>query len=175
MNENTFPFRLDERGRAFLSALVGVMQQYDARFASHSGGVQVQFLEKGTSSRTIDAPISFTQDGAQMSIPLNAVAKTHPQSREWLKRYQAFVNKSRGEQMEPVPQRCYVMVDARADGQLRYHLTYMVSHGDGSLAQDMPQGYLYATEALNAAASVPASKPASSKPRQQQERASWLD
>jgi hypothetical protein len=174
MDEQSFPFRLDARSRAFLANLVGVLQSHDARFSSQAGGVQLQFLNKGANPTTIDAPIAFTGQGLQMNVPLNAVAKTSPQSAKWLRAYHSFLSKGRGEDFSPVPQRCSVTVEARTDGQLRYHLTYMVAHKDGSLAQDTPQGLLYATEALGAGAVVMPADSADNQSAGQAEPASWL-
>ncbi len=174
MDESTFPYRVDERTRTFLSDLIGVMQKADARFSSHSSGIQLQFLNKGTQTTTIDAPMAFTQEGVQMNIPLNAVAKTSPAARTWLKRYQEFIDRGKAD-LSPVPQRCSVTVAARVDGQLRYHLTYMVAHEDGTQAQDMPQGRLYATEALGAPSPVTVvSQPAGQQNAGLAEPASWL-
>ena len=174
MDEQSFPFRLDARSRAFLANLVGVLQSHEARFSSQAGGVQLQFLNKGTNPTTIDAPVAFTGKGLQMNVPLNAVAKTNTQSAKWLRQYHSFLSKSRGQAFTPVPQRCSVTVEARVDGQLKYHLTYMVAHEDGSLAQDTPQGLLYATEALGPGAALLPAEQADSEPDQQAEPASWL-
>lgn len=176
MDESTFPFRVDGRTREFLSALVGVLQAYDVRFASRAGGVQVQFQNKGQDRTTVDAPIAFTQDGLQMAIPMNAVAKSNKKALDWLRSYHDFIQRSRNKQFTAVPQRCNVVVEARVDGQMKYYLTYMVSHEDGSLAQDMPQGRLYATEALHAspANSRPASQQASYEQAGPQEQAAWM-
>lgn len=178
MDESTFPFRVNDRTKQFLSALVGVFQAYDVRLASPASGVQVQFQNKGTDRSTVDAPVAFTQDGLQMAIPMNAVAKSNPQAMQWLRQYHEHIQRSRGQTLNAVPQRCRVVVEARVDGQLKYYLTYMVAHEDGSLAQDMPQGRLYATEALHASPantySPPASQPAASQPAGQAEPASWM-
>ena len=172
MDESTFPYTVDERTRLFLSDLVSLLQSHDVRFASHAGGVQVQFQNKGQQRTTVDAPLAFTQDGVQMAIPMNAVAKSNAGALEWLRKYHTFLENSRGESFTAIPQRCNVVVEARVDGQIRYYLTYMVAHEDRSLAQDTPQGKLYKTEALSAPS---ARKPASqqSEPAGQQEQAVW--
>lgn len=177
MNEQTFPYRIDLRMKKFLADLIGVMQRNDVRFASHVGGVQIQYLNKGANSTTVDTPISFTVYGLQISIPLNAVAKTSPMSSKWLRQYHQYISQSRGQNFTPVPQRCNVTVEARVDGTLKYYLTYMVAHEDGSLAQDMPQGRLYATEAV---ANIPPAEAAklaeqAEKTAGQPEGASWLE
>lgn len=175
MDETTFPFRIDGRTKLFLSALAGVLSEHDVRFASSAGGVHAQFQNKGENRTTIDAPLAFTQDGLQMSMPMNAVAKSNPSALAWLRKYHDHLQRSRGESFEAVPQRCSVVVEARTDGQLRYYMTYMVTHEDGSLAQEMPQGKLFATEALFAA---PASQQAGSKQAGQRanepEQAAWI-
>lgn len=174
MDEQSFPFRLDARSRAFLANLIGVLQSNNARFSSAAGGVQLQFLDKGANSTTIDAPVAFTTSGLQMNVPMNAVAKTSQKSATWLRQYHSFISKNRSESFTPVPQRCSVTVEARVDGQLRYHLTYMVAHEDGSLAQDTPQGLLYATEALGAASAPVPAQQAASEQTGQAEPAAWL-
>jgi hypothetical protein len=178
MDESTFPFRVSGRTKEFLSALVGAFQAYDVRLASSAGGVQIQFQNKGTERDTVDAPVAFTQEGLHMSLAMNAVAKSSPQAMTWLRQYHDYIQQSRSQTLTAIPQRCRVVVEARVDGQLKYYLTYMVAHDDGSLAQDMPQGKLYATEALHAApANVrqpAASPPPASQPAGQPEPASWL-
>lgn len=174
MDESTFPFRVDSRTRAFLSALVGALAEHNVRLASPGSGVQVQFQDKGDVRTTIDGPIAFTQDGLQMALPMNAVAKSNPGAMAWLSKYHQFIQSSRGEHFTAIPQRCNVVIEARTDGQLKYYLTYMVTHEDGSLAQEMPQGKLYATEGLFA---PPASQPAAQQagqPAGQAEPASWM-
>jgi hypothetical protein len=175
MDESTFPFRVDSRTRLFLSALIGVLAEHDVRLASPAGGVQVQFQNKGTDKRTtVDAPIAFTQDGLQMPLPMNAVAKSNPEAMKWLGQYHNFIQQSRNQNFTAIPQRCNVVVEARTDGQLKYYLTYMVAHEDDTLAQDTPQGKLYATEALHVPAPAsPASQPAASQPAGQPEQAAW--
>lgn len=166
MDENTFPFRVDNRTRSFLSALIGALAEHDVRLASPAGGVQVQFQNKGADQRTtVDAPIAFTEHGLQMQLAMNAVAKSNPKAMAWLGQYHNFLQSGRGQSFTAIPQRCNVVVEARTDGQLKYFLTYMVAHEDGSLAQDTPQGKLFATEALHVAA--PASQPAASQPASQ--------
>jgi hypothetical protein len=172
MDESTFPYRVDERTKAFLSELVALFQSHDVRFASHAGGVQVQFQNKGQGRSTVDAPIAFTQDGLQMALPMNAVAKSSPEAMKWLGQYHDFIQRSRSESFKAIPQRCNVVVEARVDGQIKYYLTYMVAHDDGSAAQDMPQGRLYATEAL--AASRPAERRPASEQASQLEPAAWI-
>ena len=177
MDESTFPYRVDDRTRLFLSGLISIMQEHNVRLAAPAGRVQLQFLDKGTQSTTIDAPMSFTPDGIQITLPLNAVAKTSKPARTWLRGYQEFIVRGRNENLSPVPQRCSVSVEARVDGQIKYYLTYMVSHEDGSLAQNMPQGRLYATEALHIGQKLaePADQQASTQAGQHAEPAAWLE
>ena len=177
MNESTFPYRVDELTRKFLADLVAILQNSNARFASHSSGVQIQFLDKGTESKTIDGPMAFTQTGLRLTLPMNAVAKTDTKAASWLRKYHDFISRQRNENFTPVPPACKVIVDAKVDGRLEYYLTYMVAHGDGSLAQDTPQGKLYATEALysHAPASQPAKQAEQAKPAGPQEEAAWME
>ena len=178
MDEQTFPFRLDDRTSAFLADIVGIMQRHDLRLSSRAGAATIQFLNKGTQSKTVDSEIAFTPNGVQMNLSMNAVAKKNPASAQWLRQYHTFI--SHGRPLTPVPSRCSVTIEARADGQLKYYLTYMVSHEDGSLAQDMPQGRLYHTAALGSAAPVqpppqPAAAAAAGTPVSQlAEPAAWL-
>ena len=176
MDEKTFPFRLDARTSAFIADLIGIMQNHDLRLSSRAGAVTIQFLNKGTQSGTIDSEIAFTPNGVQMNLSMNAVAKNNPASATWLRQYHAFISRNR--QLTPVPSRCSVTVEGRVDGQLKYYLTYMVAHEDGSLAQDMPQGRLYHTTALGSAQPVhqppqPAAA-AGASPGVLAEPASWL-
>ena len=173
MEVSTFPFRVSERTRQFLADLMVAMSNSNTRFAASSGKVYVQFLEKGAEPLEIDAPVIFTQSGIQMVLPMNGVAKTHPESLTWLQRYQNFITQKRGN-LVPISDRCNVMVEATADGQLKYYFTYMVAHEDGSLAQDMPQGRLYATEGLHAPARQQA-PPAQQAPAQQASDAAWME
>jgi hypothetical protein len=176
MDETTFPYRVDDRTRAFLATLVSVMDESQVRFASHTGGIQVQFLDKGTESATIDAPVAFLQEGLRMVLPMNAVAKTNPKAAGWLRKYHQYLENTRREQFTPLPTLCKVTVEAKVDGRLEYYLTYMVAHSDDSPAQNTPQGKLYATEPLyGKQASKPAGKPASKQRQDVVEEASWMD
>lgn len=174
MEPNTFPFRLDARTRKALSSMIGIMVSQDVRLSATTGHVHLIFLEKGAGNHwPMDATITFTRDGMQIYYPMNAVAKGDSKSMAWLKRYQQWIVSKRGN-LAPDPERCGVLVEARFDGQLRYHFSYMARHEDNSFAQDLPQGRLYHTEALFVDASEPA-PPAQreQKPAELAPQAAW--
>lgn len=176
MEISTFPFRVSERTRQFLADLMFAMSNSNARFAAASERIHMQFLDKGSEPTEIDAPVRFTKDGVQVVLTMNGVAKTSPESLEWLKRYQSFIVQSHGN-MVPISNRCHVMVEATASGQIQYYFTYMVAHEDGTLAQDMPQGRLYATEGLHAPARQQAQQAEQAKPAppaEPAEQVEWL-
>lgn len=167
MDVSTFPYRVDERTKTFLASLISVMDESNVDFASHAGGIQVQFLEKGAGSTTLDAPIRFIPGGVEMTFPMNAVAKSNKDALSWLRKYHNYIktNRKNGDQLTAVPQRCFVTIQATTDGQLKYHFTYMAAFDDGSLAQDMPQTRLYTTESLFARQRASQrSEPRASKP-----------
>jgi hypothetical protein len=173
MEPSTFPFRVSERTRQFLADLMVAMSNSNARFSAASGRMYVQFLEKGQEPKDIDAAVIFTGEGIQLILPMNGVARTNSKSMAWLKKYQGFINQSRGN-LVPVSDRCNVLVEATVNGQIKYYFTYMVAHEDGSMAQDMPQGHLYATEGLHTPARQPA-QPASQAPAEPAEAAEWMN
>jgi hypothetical protein len=171
MQEESFPFRLDQRTHRTVSGLVALMVREKFNFQATVGRTQMLFLDK-EEGIPIDAPVSFSSEGITLSYPLNAIAKYDLQSKTWLRQFHQYLVSKRGN-LVPVSERCGVAVEARYDGQIKYHLTYMTAHDDGSLAQDMPQGKLYAVEPLflhaEPAEPAPASEPAPAK-----EPASWL-
>ncbi|MHC4412312.1 MAG: hypothetical protein ACYSW6_04960, partial [Planctomycetota bacterium] len=62
-------------------------------------------------------------------------------------------------------------------GQLKYYFSYMMRYEDESLAQDMPQTQLYATEPLHmshAAQAKQAERAGQAEQASQQEEISWL-
>jgi len=172
MQEETFPFRLDTRTRQAISDLAAAMMRHKFSFQGTVGRTQMLFFDKDEGI-PIDVPINFSTKGVTLDYPMNAVAKYNPESRQWLQKYHQFLVAARGN-LDPVPQRCHVTIEADQSGQLRYYLTYMTTHPDGSLAQDMPQGKLYASEPLFLPAShaEPASMP---KPKEPAEPAGWLE
>lgn len=163
MQVETFPYRINERTKKFLFDLISILVENDVRLAATTSRTQILFLNKGGDSTTIDLPITFGNQGVTATIALNAVAKMDHDSGVWLRSFHQFTLKSKPD-VVPVVERCHVTVEARFDGTLKYYLTYMVAHKDGSLAQDMPQGRLYATESL--AASRLASRQQASEPAQ---------
>ena len=172
MQEETFPFRLDPRTQRTISGLVALMVREKFNFQATVGRTQMLFLDKD-SGIPIDTPISFSSEGVTLSYPLNAVAKYNPQAKQWLQKYHQFLVSKRGN-LTPVSERCGVTVEAKYDGQLKYYLSYMTAHDDGSMAQDMPQGKLFATEPLFLQAEPALPEPAS-EPVPAAEPAGWLD
>lgn len=170
MQVESFPFRLDSRTQETLADLVALMSRREFSFQATVGRTQVLFFNK-QEGVPIDVPINFATDFITIHYSLNAIAKYNPTSRKWLQDFHRFLISKHGN-LTPVIERCGVSIEARHDGQLRYFLTYMTAHDDGSLAQDMPQGKLYHTESLFMPASPaqPAKPAASSQP----EPAAWL-
>lgn len=153
MQVETFPYRVDDRTRIFLSSIIGALQVSNARITSPGRGINVQYLDKNPGSALpIDGPIAFMKDGVQIIHMMQAVAKSSDSARTWLRRFNEYISGASVRQgkgpLMPVAQRSFVLVEARYDGSMKYYMTYMAAHEDETLAQDTPQGRLYATEAL---------------------------
>jgi len=96
----------------------------------------------------MDAHVFATPDGMAIRYPLNNVAKSDPKTMEWLRQYHSSLSNVLKAPGTPAAELSVVMIEATYNGQLKYYLTYMVRYADQSLAQDTPQGRLYATEPL---------------------------
>lgn len=148
MEVSTFPFRIDERTHNFLSGVVSSAINNGCRMQSLVQG-QCSLLVDKKEGKGLDGNIIFQPDGVVLTYPIRAVAKQDRNSAKWLNNYHSFLQKSRKSVFEPVMPRCIVTVKAFYDGRLEYYLTYMVAYEDESIAQDTPQGALYARDSLS--------------------------
>ena len=123
----------------------------------------------------MDAQIWAGQKGIALVYRLNNIASTSPETLDWLKRYNAFISGTLKAPATPAAERCTVMVEATYTGQLMYYFTYMMRYADESLAQDMPQSRLYATEPLQLTVPALTAEQAAPAPQASEQReASWL-
>lgn len=143
MDIKDLPFRLDDRTAGFFAGLVGACQRSKAKLQGSIGSVILLFDGKDTA----DVRCDFTSEFMQLHYPLRAVADGNDELKAWLKNLHATLEQNRGN-LRPVVPRCFISVKVFYDGNVEYYLTYMCAHPDNSLAQDMPQGTLYARESV---------------------------
>jgi len=176
MDEKTFPYRLDVRTRNVLAGLVLTMIDGNATLQSSLATPMTILFSNKENGVPMDAQVYTTPNGIALIYRLNNVAKAHQPTMEWLRRYNAFVSKRLKASAVPAAERCTVMVEATYTGQMQYFFTYMMRYEDDSLAQDMPQGLLVATEPLLLAREQQAAPAMRAKPAQvnQPEEASWV-
>lgn len=148
MKLDTFPFRLDQNTLSLVSGLLSALMSHNAKLQSHArgGGLSVLF-DKSKTKGTMDVNVTFTDEAIILQYPLQALRKDS-KIRSWLNAYHAHLQKTKKDTLTPVMSRCFVTVKAFYTGQLQYYLTYMVSYPDDSIAQETPQGALYASEGL---------------------------
>lgn len=155
----SFPFRLDENTLSLVRGLIQTFVSHNARMqsASRAGEAAILF-DKQMAGNSIDVNFAFDQDGLILSYPLQAIGKSGG-IRDWMNTFHAQLQTQKKGALTPIKARCFVTVKAFYNGQLHYYLTYMVTHEDNTIAQDTPQGKLYATSSLFAPV---ASQPAAS-------------
>ncbi len=170
MEIETFPYRLDARARDALAGVMQALVQSNSKLQSASTPMTLLFSDK-EDGLPLDAQIWMGTDGIALVYRMNNVAQTDPKILDWLKKYNAFVTRSLKSAALPAAERCTVMVEATYNGQLKYYFSYMMRYADESLAQDMPQGRLYATEPLHMSQAQQAPQ---AKQAGQQEEISWL-
>ena len=176
MEVETFPYRLDVRARDALAGIMQALVLSNSKLQSASTPMTLLFGDK-EDGQPLDAQIWMGGDGIALVYPMNNVAQTDPKILDWLKRYNAFLTRSLKSAALPAAERCTVMVEATYGGQLKYYFSYMMRYEDESLAQDMPQGRLYATEPLHMSHAVQAQQTEQAKQAEkvsQQEEISWL-
>lgn len=158
MEVNTFPFRLDEHTRAFVGELVSAMSRNGAKIQSLMQGQCALLFDKSIPG-ALDAQMSFGNDGITLSYSLMAIAKIDEPTRSWLNKFHDYLVKQKKSTLTPVLPRCLAQVKISREGVIQYFLTYMVQYPDESIAQETPQGKLYATEGVGAIKAT-ATKPA---------------
>jgi hypothetical protein len=176
MDEKSFPYRLDNRARSVLAGMMLALIQGDGLLQSSQMPITLLFENK-ENGLPLDSPIYMMRDGIRVSYRLNNIADTCPKCLDWLKKYNQFISGRLKSSAVPAAERCMVQIEAGYDGTLKYYFYYMMRYEDNSLAQDMPQGILFATEPLfRAEDSVPALPATQAAPAAQAERAeqaSW--
>lgn len=146
MDVKTFPFRLDKHTRALMTALIGALASHDARIQSLvRGECTILFKKKHD---VPDINVVFLPSGIMFQYSLKTIAAKNPEVVKWLNSYHTFVSGQKKDTMKPVPQQCFVQVQAGYNGMLQYFLTYMVAYPDESIAQDTAQGALFASEGI---------------------------
>lgn len=170
MDEATFPYRLDQRTRDILAGMMSVLIKADATIQAASGTPMTVLFNNKDQGVPMDAQVYTTPDGIALVYRLNNVALAHKPTLEWLKKYNAHISGRLKSPASPAAERCTVMVEATYNGQIKYYFTYMMRYEDDSLAQDMPQGRLVATEPLMLAAGMQA-RPAG---RASEQEVSWI-
>jgi hypothetical protein len=173
MEENTFPYRLDDRTRSSLAGLMQVLISSGAQLQSSSMPMTILFTDK-EGGVPMDAQLYMSASGISLVYPMNNVAKADPESKAWLNRYNLFISRRLKEPAVPAAERCTVMVEATYGGQLKYYFTYMMRYADNSLAQDMPQGRLYATEPLSMPGLASPRRARPAQPASEQASADWI-
>lgn len=173
MDIDTFPYRLDVRARDALAGIMESLVLSSAKLQSASTPMTLLFSDK-EDGQPMDAQIWMGSDGIALVYRMNNVAQTDPKILDWLKKYNAFVTRSLKSAATPAAERCTIMVEATYGGQLKYYFSYMMRFEDESLAQDMPQGRLYATEPLHMSHAAQAKQAKRAEPASQQEEISWL-
>jgi len=144
MDLQDLPFRLDETTNQFFAGLMEACIRSKAKIQGMMGGsIVITFGARDV----IDVRCDFTSEFAQLHYPLRAVADDNDELKAWLKNLHKKLEQNKGE-LRPVVPRCFISVKIYYDGTVEYYLTYMCAHPDDSLAQDMPQGSLYARESL---------------------------
>lgn len=148
MDVKGFPFRIDERTHVLLSGLIGALNSSNARMQSLMQDQCVITFDKSVGNG-VDTMARFTKDGLILRYALSTIVKNNQDISGWLNGMHGKLQKQKKDQLKPVLNRCFVDVIASYNGTVNYYLTYMVAHSDESIAQDTPQGSLYATESLN--------------------------
>lgn len=176
MEVETFPYRLDVRARDALAGIMQALVLSNSKLQSASTPMTLLFSDK-EDGQPLDAQIWMGSDGIALVYRMNNVAQTDPKILDWLKKYNAFITRSLKASATPAAERCTIMVEATYGGQLKYYFSYMMRYEDESLAQDMPQGRLYATEPLHMSHAVQAKqaeRASQAEQASQQEEISWL-
>lgn len=177
MDEKSFPYRLDARTRGILAGIMQVLIAGGATLQSPGASPITILFDNKDRGVPMDAPVYATNKGIALVYRMNNVAQAHPQTMDWLKKYNSYISRRLKAPATPAAERCTVMVEATYEGQVNYYFTYMLRYEDDSLAQDTPQGLLVATEPLMLAASQQATR---ATPAQQAaggqkiETASWI-
>jgi hypothetical protein len=151
MQVENFPFRLDDNTYKTISGLIQALSDNDAFLTSISRGNVVLMFRNKTAS-AMDVEMSFFEEGIQLSYPMTPLAKSSEKISAWLKNLHGEIQKHVGEGNEVTPHVpwCHVAVKAFYEGRIEYYITYMVKYtSDNTVAQDTPQGALYATEPLD--------------------------
>lgn len=177
MDEKTFPYRLDARTRGILAGIMQTLIAGDATLQSPGASPITILFSNKEHGTPMDAPIYATDKGISLIYRMNNVAKAHPQTLDWLKKYNEYIGRRLKASAKPAAERCTVMVEATYAGQINYYFTYMMRYEDDSLAQNMPQGLLVATEPLMLAAGQQATRAPARQAGQQAsapEQANWL-
>lgn len=173
MDIATFPYRLDTRARDALAGIMQALVLSNSKLQSATTPMTLLFADK-EDGLPLDAQIWMSAEAIALIYRMNNVAQTDPKVLDWLKKYNAFITRSLKSPALPAAERCTVMVEATYGGQLKYYFSYMMRYEDESLAQDMPQGQLYATEPLHMSHAAQAERAGQAEQASQQEEISWL-
>jgi hypothetical protein len=153
-----FPFRLDEHTLSLVSDIISALARHNSRLQSQTrGGSASVLFDKEKVKGVQDVNVTFDPEGMLLQYPLQAIRRDE-QIRAWMNTFHAQLQKQKGSPLTPDKGRCFVTVKAFYNGQIHYYLTYMVAYPDNSLAQDTPQGALYASAGLPGIARAPQAK-----------------
>lgn len=164
MELNTFPFgELPEETMIIGRALADLLDEHDVLIQTLGSKITLSVGSGKEPSSSID----FVDNKVRITMKLNPLASYSQAIKEWLGQYHN-ANFSRLD-LRPNIYACHIMAEFDS-GRIRFFMTYMLLHKDGSMAHESPQGKLMHEISYK---KLP-TKQVKKKEPQDLEQASWL-